>query len=134
MPTVTPARRAIGERVNYLKEGLMDTLKLNNSLIPHALFSVTAMANNSLLEPSCYRLYFIFVSFKLRLKFSDHQFSSGHIVFFFQHLAKIRVHSAFLTTNSSIRNLIRTVFTVKYSTVQNLGIFQSIKQSIQLSV
>lgn len=132
MPTVTPARRAIGERVNYLKEGLMDTLKLNNSLIPHALFSVTAMANNSLLEPSCYRLYFIFVSFKLRLKFSDHQFSSDNIVFF--STLKIRVHSAFLTTNSSIRNLIRTVFTVKYSTVQNLGIFQSIKQSIQLSV
>jgi len=59
MPTVTPARQAIGEKENYLKEGFLDTLKLNNSLIPHAVFSVIAATNNSLQKPSCHRLCFI---------------------------------------------------------------------------
>lgn len=46
VPTVTTALRAIGEKENYLKEGLMDTLKLNNSLIPYAATKVIALTIN----------------------------------------------------------------------------------------
>lgn len=48
IPTVSPAQRAIGEKDDSLKEGLYGyLLRLNNSLIPHAVFSAIAVTNNS---------------------------------------------------------------------------------------
>lgn len=108
--TVTPALRAIGEKENYLKEGLMDTLKLNNSLIPYAATKVIALTINLFQKPSCYTLCFMFWHSKWQRTLNYHRFSSDHSFgSFFAQLAKIRVHNAFIRIIVSMKNLIRPV-------------------------